>query len=204
MAIELIHGDAAEHSVAADIMLTDPPFDMSGQQLAGIVARYDCNHVVLISTMRQAIDFIVESGFVLAFDFVLDTAAPKKSKSVRQPHYTHCTGVYLHKPGVKSVFDRKRRQRSDVYESNGYWPTIIRAPRERAQDHALAKNVAAITDILGSFDVRCVVDPFAGSGTTALAAFELGMDCVAIERDRAAFKSMRKNLRFVCEENEDV
>ena len=48
-----------------------------------------------------------------------------------------------------------------------------------------------------SFDVQSVVDPFAGSGTTALAAFELDLAVTAIERDADTFKQLRSMLKFM-------
>lgn len=195
--ITLIHGDAADHGRRADMILTDPPYEMPGAELACILAGYDAPHLVLITTMRQLIDFLPRTDWRLNFDFVLDGVAPKKSKSLQQPNYTHQTGVYLTRPGAKSVFNRKQRQRSDVFEANGYWPTIFHAPRQGIQEHGHRKNPTAITDLLGSFDVKSVVDPFAGSGTTALAAFELGIKVAAIERDDAAFEQLHAALRFM-------
>ena len=50
----LIHGDAADYAhLSADIMLTDPPFEMSGEALAGIINRYPVQHLLLLTTMRQ-------------------------------------------------------------------------------------------------------------------------------------------------------
>lgn len=177
--------------------MTDPPFDMPGLSLATILDRYDSRHLVLITSMRQLLDLMKASNWDLAFDFVLDAVQPKESKSARTPHYTHSTGVYLRRPGTASIFDRKRRQRSDAFESKGYWPTVIRAPRERARQHGHAKSSQAWTDILGSFDAKSVIDPFAGSFTTAMAAAELDIDCMAIERDRALCEQAARTLRFV-------
>jgi len=192
----LIYGDAAEHAVSADLMLTDPPFDMHGRELARILARYDVSHLVLITTMRQLLQFTATAGdaWSLSFDFVLDGSAPKKSLNLRSPHYTHQTGVYMAKKGERSVFNRRRRQRSDVYENNGYWPTLIHAPRGSGD---YAKNQQALTDILGSFDIGHVVDPFAGTGTTILAAAELGISGTGIERETHAFKAMRQAMSFI-------
>ncbi|PQQ33669.1 hypothetical protein C6H68_25445 [Photorhabdus luminescens] len=81
----------------------------------------------------------------------------------------------MYRTGEKSLFNRKLRQRSDVFEANGYWPTIFHAPRERMQEHGMAKNIDTITDLLGSFGISSVADLFAGSGTTAMAAFELDL-----------------------------
>lgn len=61
----------------------------------------------------------------------------------------------------------------------------------------MAKNLQAWTDILGSFDIASVVDPFAGSGTTAFAAIELGIDCTAVEIDEATFLPAKKRLKFL-------
>ena len=195
--ITLIHGDAADHGRAADLILTDPPYEMPGAELARIIGGFDVPHLVLITTMHQLLDFLPHTDWQLNFDFVLDCVVPKKSKNLKQPNYTHQTGVYLTRPKTKSVFNRKQRQRSDVFEANGYWPTIFHAPRTNMQEHGHAKNLAAITDLLGSFDVQSVVDPFAGSGTTALAAFELDIFCTTIERDANVFALLRKNLKFL-------
>ena len=195
--ITLIHGDAADYGRACDLIITDPPYEMPGFELASILDLYDAPHLVLITTMRQLLDFLPSTDWRLNFDFVLDGVAPKKSKSLQQPNYTHQTGVYLTRPGVKSAFNRKHRQRSDVFEANGYWPTIFHAPRQNMQEHGHRKNPSAITDLLGSFDVKSVVDPFAGSGTTALAAFELGIKVSVIERDEETFKQLHAVLRFM-------
>lgn len=196
--ITLICGDSAMLSGEADLMLTDPPFEMPGKRLAEIVARYRVQHLVLITTMRQLLEFMPHTPFELAFDFVIDGVAPKQSKSLQQPNYTHQTGVYLKRTGVKSAFNRKLRQRSDQFSAAlGYWPTIIHAPREDMQTHGMAKNLAAITDIIGAFSVQSVVDPFAGRGTVGLAAAELDIDCTLIERDSEHVESARKLLHFV-------
>lgn len=197
MAIQIIHGDAATLSASADLLFTDPPFDLSGKRLAEIVARYDVPHIVLITSMRQAISFIemLGSEWTLGFDFVLDAVVPKHSKSRHQPHYTHATGLYLRKE--PSVFDRKRRPRSDTFDGKGYWPTILRAPRQKMGEFGQAKNEQAVLDLLGSFAVESVIDPFAGSFTTALASAELDLDCTAIEIDEQRCHAAYKLLRFM-------
>ena len=166
--------------------------------LAEILQRYDAPHLVLIATMRQILAFAPLSPWAFSFDFVLDGVMPKQSKSRQQPNYTHQTGAYFKKPEAKSAFDRYSRQRSDTFSAEpGYWPTIFHAPRQNVKAHGLAKNQAVITDILGSFTVRSVIDPFAGSGTTGMAAYDLGLDCLMIEKDSAHVATIKKLLRFV-------
>ena len=120
--------------------------------------------------------------------------------SIRQPNYRHTTGVYLTRGNAKSAFDRKSRQREDVASSSGYWPTMIRAPSGGGAGGAYEKDEAAIVDILGSFpSVSSVLDPFAGTGTVAMAAFELGISATMIEQDPEQFSAMRNRLKFVGE-----
>ena len=192
--LTLINGDAENHGCASDLMLTDPPFDMPGSDLRRIIDHYDVNHLVLITTMRQFIGFISDGQWTLNFDFVLDAVAPKKSMSNHTPNYTHQTGVYMTRKNAASVFDRKARARSDTFDGNGYWPTIIRAPR---QSGGYGKSEAAITDLLGSFRAGSVVDPFAGRGTVANAAFELDIDCTLIEKERAKCDSICQTFTFL-------
>ena len=196
MQLKLIEGDAGRFSCSADLIFTDPPYEMGGSELARILERYDSSHLVLITTMRQLVDFLAVTDWHLAFDFVLDGVAPKKSKANHQPNYLHQTGVYLTKPGEKSRFSRKLRQRSDVFVDNGYWPTIIRAPRDNSR-HGMGKNVDSITDILGSFDAESVIDPFAGGGSVGLAAFELDMDCTLIEMEHKNILSIQQLFKFM-------
>ena len=44
--------------------------------------------------------------------------------------------------------------------------------------------------------VNLVLDPFAGSGSTVVAAIELGMPIVAIERDPEYFEIMRRRAQY--------
>lgn len=194
--IKIINDDAANHRVKADIIMTDPPFDMPAKTLKSIIDNYESDHLILITTMHQLIDFMKITDWKLSFDFVIDGVVPKKSLNIRQPNYVHATGAYLTK-GKKSLFNRKHRQRSDVYENNGFWPTIFHAPRNTKNAHGHAKNMDAFTDILGSFEVNSVVDMFAGGGTTGIAAYMSDIDCTLIEKDENNCKKMREILRFV-------
>ncbi|PQQ35667.1 hypothetical protein C6H68_23930, partial [Photorhabdus luminescens] len=66
--IELICGKAEDYSVSADIILTDPPFDMEGKKLRTIIDNQQCNHLILITTMRQLLGFMADPGWELSFD----------------------------------------------------------------------------------------------------------------------------------------
>lgn len=198
MNISIHNSDARNVRIESDIVFTDAPFDFPGDDLANILDVADCSHFVLLTSMRQLLTVMSSRKFDLRFDFVFDIVAPKKSSAAWQPHYRHVTGVYLTRKGVRSIFNRKRRQRSDTFDGKGYWPTVFHAPRERSGDHGMAKNLSAVTDLLGSFEVENVHDPFLGSGTTALAAFELGLcEFSGSEIDINLCQSLRSNMELL-------
>ena len=192
--ITLINDDASNHSLTADMIVTDPPFEMTGQQLHDIISQYNAPNLLLICSLRQLVEFANLTSYKMGFDFVLDLVAPKQSKSQRQPNYIHAHAVYFYKS--KSVFNRKHGERSDVF-TKGYCPTIIRASRERNSEHGMAKNETAIRDMLSFFEVTSVVDMFAGSGTVGLACLELDIDCTLIEKDAQHFKQMKQTFEFL-------
>lgn len=196
MKLCVINADAATKSIACDLLVTDPPFDMSGAELAKIINQQQCDHLLLITTMKQLLNFCSNQEWVLNFDFVLDHVVPKKSKNTRQPNYIHSTCVYMTRNNAKSLFNRKLRERSDTFDNNGYWPTILRAPRDRMQELGYAKNTQALIDVIGCFNAKVIGDVFAGSGTTALSAFELDRDCILIERDVALCDQIKRQFKF--------
>ncbi|BDA85451.1 hypothetical protein Sa4125_29930 [Aureimonas sp. SA4125] len=195
-AVTLINGNAADFRGDADLIMTDPPYDLPGAELARILGGIRSDHLVLVTSMRQLMEFAAASDWRLSFDFVLDAVVPKDSKARHMPHYTHQTGVYMTRNGAKSRFDRRRRERSDTFDGKGFWPTVLRSPRNRNREHGMAKNLTAWTDILGSFNVASVVDPFAGSGTTGFAALDLGIDATLVEIDKAHCDRIERSLGF--------
>lgn len=197
MRLCVINDDANNIAVKCDMIVTDPPFDLSGVELAKIIEHQECDHLLLITTMKQLLEFNSSTSFKLAFDFVLDSVVPKKSKSIHQPNYTHVTCVYMTRNGAKSIFNRKKRERSDAFDSTGYWSTIMRSPRDRMNDLGYAKNITALTDIIGSFEVNLIADIFAGSGSTAYAAFELDIDCIVNEIDSLLCKKIESSFKML-------
>lgn len=192
--ITLINDDASNHSLTADMIVTDPPFELSGQQIHEIISKYNAPNLLLICSLRQLIEFASLTDYKLGFDFVLDLVAPKQSKSQRQPNYIHAHAVYFYKS--KSTFNRQHGERSDTF-TKGYCPTIIRANRERNGEHGMAKNEQAIQDMLSFFEINSVIDMFAGSGTTGLACYELDLDCTLIEKDIKHFEQMQQTFKFL-------
>lgn len=197
--IKLISGDAASFNFKADIIFTDPPYDMSGKELAAIINNYESNHLLMLCTLSQLLEFTRYSNFKLSFDLVLDNVVPRQSKSVHMPHYVHSTIVYMIKNNDKSRFFRNHGTREDAFNQK-YFPSIIVGSRDSKRlDHGMGKNIQAMKDLLSYFKVSSVVDPFAGTGTTGIACQELNIDCILIEKDEAIFNKLEKLFKFFIE-----
>ncbi|EGP02584.1 hypothetical protein AAUPMG_12731, partial [Pasteurella multocida subsp. multocida str. Anand1_goat] len=158
---------------AVDMIFTDPPFEMSGKDLLKVLNNFDYKHLVLICSIHQALDLYKLSDLDFSFQLVISHMTPTKNRSYQQPHIVHSNILYFRKRGVKSVFDRRRVQRYDTYsdEKTAYFPSIFHAPKTDLV-YKYQKNQNMINDLIGSFDVESVLDPFAGSGTTLLACLE--------------------------------
>ncbi|MDG2540978.1 DNA methyltransferase [Pasteurella multocida] len=198
--IKLIHGDSLKTDIpAVDMIFTDPPFEMSGKDLAGLFDKFDYKHLVLICSMHQALEFVKHADLEFGFDLVVSHISPKKSRSYAMPNMLHSNILYFRKRGVKSVFDRRRVQRYDTYsdEKTAYFPSIFHAPKTDLV-YKYQKNQNMINDLVGSFDVESVLDPFAGSGTTLLACLEHKIKhAIMIEIEKDAFQIMKNQCKVL-------
>lgn len=194
--ITIINGNARDYSYNADMIFTDPPFDMKGKELHEIISKYNADHLLLITIGKQYTEFCKLTDYEFALDFIFDTVVPSKSHSKQQPHACHNLIMYMRKKGVKSAFDRTFIQRKDV-ATKGFYPTIFRASKNRLQEYGYAKNLQAVTDLLGSFHVKSVIDMFAGTGTVAHACKELLMDCVSIEQKTELTDQLYREMSFM-------
>ncbi|UDW83991.1 site-specific DNA-methyltransferase [Pasteurella canis] len=196
--IKLINADSAKVELpAVEMIFTDPPFEMSGKELAGLFDKFDYQHLVLICSMHQALEFVKYTDLEFGFDLVISHISPKKSRSYAMPNMLHSNILYFRKRGVKSVFDRRRVQRYDTYsdEKTAYFPSIFHAPKTDLV-YKYQKNQNMINDLIGSFDVESILDPFAGSGTTAIACLEHNIkDFCMIEKDKEAFNIMKNQVK---------
>ena len=75
------------------------------------------------------------------------------------------------------------------------WNGCMRAERHIARVHPTQKPVGVMEWCLQHIpDAVTILDPFAGSGTTAVACQRLGRQCTAIERDPDYFDAMCKRV----------
>ena len=76
-------------------------------------------------------------------------------------------------------------------------------PQEMRNKHPAPFPVALIERIISSTNARIILDPFMGSGTTAVAARNLGRDFVGIEIS-PEYCEMSKERLSLCQESQDT
>lgn len=196
--ITLINGSAKNQSGQFDMIFTDPPFEMSGTELHDALSNFQFEHLVLIASMHQILDFAKATDLEFSFDMVVSFVKPKKSRNYAQPNYLHNNIIYFKKQGVASAFDRRMVARHDHYSDTktNYYPSIFHAPK-RDIDYKYQKNQNMINDLIGAFDVQSVCDPFAGSGTTGLACVEHNKTITLIEKDTEVFNLMKETFKLL-------
>jgi site-specific DNA-methyltransferase (adenine-specific) len=93
-------------------------------------------------------------------------------------------------------YNAKYPAKSEFFRRSNVWvePELLRGKVHEAQK---AQRVIEIPIEVHTRPGEWVIDPFAGSGTTALAARKLGRRFVVIEKDESTFELMLARLRVV-------
>lgn len=69
------------------------------------------------------------------------------------------------------------------------WNGMLRQNNEPRGDHPTQKPVGVMRWVLGHLpEAQTILDPFMGSGTTGVAAMELGREFIGVEREERYFK----------------
>lgn len=92
-------------------------------------------------------------------------------------------------------YNPKYPAKSDRYRRSNVWADITEVMRGKVHDAQKAQRVMEIPIEVHTKPGEWVIDPFAGSGTTAFAARKLGRRFVVIEKDEKIFEEMVDRLR---------
>lgn len=91
-------------------------------------------------------------------------------------------------------YNKKYPAKSEQYRRTNVWTDITEVMRDKVHDAQKAQRVIEVPIEVHTKPGEWVIDPFAGSGTTALAAMKLGRRFVVIEQDEQIFEQMLKRL----------
>lgn len=94
-----------------------------------------------------------------------------------------------------SGYNPKYPARSDKYRRSNVWTDITEVLRGKVHDAQKPQRVIEIPIEVHTKPGEWIIDPFAGSGTSALAAMKLGRRFVVIENDERIFEEMVERLR---------
>jgi site-specific DNA-methyltransferase (adenine-specific) len=92
-----------------------------------------------------------------------------------------------------------RRNGKPVICGNCWWHTIVSPTGKEKTGYPTQKPLGILRRIItaSSRPGDLVLDFFAGSGTTGVAAAELGRDFLLVDNNEAAFRTMAQRLSFV-------
>lgn len=91
-------------------------------------------------------------------------------------------------------YDERYPAKSEFYRRSNVWTDITEVMRGKVHDAQKAARTAEVPIEVHTRLGEWVIDPFAGSGTTALAAAKLGRRFLVFERDEATFEAMVERI----------
>ncbi len=92
-------------------------------------------------------------------------------------------------------YNKKYPAKSEFYRRTNVWTDINELFRGKVHPTQKAQRVIEVPIEVHTDPGECVIDPFAGSGTTAMACRKLGRRFVVIENDEKIFDGMVERLR---------
>jgi len=186
--IVLLHGDCLEmlphfEPDSIDLVLTDPPYGMSFQSNRRL-EKHDKIHnddSLPIELINMAIDKASKAAFMFCrWDNIADMPKPKSVIAWVKNNWS--MGDLKHEYGRQweaCLFYAK-----DGHEFTSRPVDVIHCPRTGNNLHPTEKPTELIKELLKHNKGNLILDPFLGSGTTAVAAKQLGRKCIGIELEQ--------------------
>lgn len=200
--VTLFHGDCLEITdwLKADVLITDPPY---GTQFSAENPKGGYG--------RRGVGNLPPEGFVIANDGTTETRDKVLSLWGDRPALVFGSPRMPEPPGNwadRLVWDKKRlgmnggpwRYRHEsifvtagfVRQSNDAGSILTAFPDQ--SDHIHAKPIGLMEALLATAPVGVIADPFAGSGSTLVAASRLGRKAVGVEIDERFCEVLARRL----------
>lgn len=213
--VTLYHGDCRDITdwLTADILLTDPPYGREWRQ--GTLKAAPGRAKGTLSTGRTGIEGDLDTG---ARDEALDMWLHDNRPAIvfgdlmlPPPYGTKQVGVYRKPPdaGVRGTTGGVRRDIEALYWL-GAWPSGIggrssvfttSAPVQGSPSgtaarygHPHAKPLDVMEELVSACPPGVIADPFAGSGSTLVAARNLGRKAIGVEIDEAYCERIARRI----------
>ena len=204
--VTLYLGDCLEviEWLTADVLVTDPPYgtQFSAENPKGGYGR------------RQNAG-VGPEGFTIANDGTTETRDAALSKWGDRPALVFGSPRLPEPPGAwvdRLVWDKKRpgmnggpwRYRHEsIYVSAGFErrdneTTSVLVAWPDQSDHIHAKPLGLMTSLVNCAPLGTIADPFAGSGSTLVAASNLGRKAIGVELDERYCEIAAKRLDQMC------
>lgn len=200
---KLIHGDAFNEDTykfllqgdKANIIFTDPPFDLYDFTWLHRALEYmDDKWAAFICLSNEQVKMITKEfyDYVNHYYTIIMKAKPNKRVFTPIPNSYHI----IHLDGGRKHVRTDRPLYSTLNES--HYQKESGGERMKHIHQGWAKPPAMITHILSHYtqDGDIVLDPFAGSGATIIAAEKLGVTCYAVEKEFEQIAELISNMRM--------
>lgn len=161
-----------------DLVFTDPMYNDSPLPIISIFEILKTKHFLIMATFKQCITFINSTNYNFRFDIVYNQKIPSSTMNKKVPYYLHKNIIYLTKDD-STIFNCDNAK--GFFSDAGYYPSVIESAKNTSEAHGLTKNADGIKLILSGFKFNSVLDLFAGSGSTMIAAQQLKKKSYAME-----------------------
>lgn len=165
-----------------DLVFTDPMYNDETKGFLNVIECIDVKNIVLMTTFKQAISVLNNTGWDFKFDCILYFKTPSSMMNKKVPYYHHKNVFYLTKSSNDdSIFSCDNAK--GAFSENGYYPSVIEAKKNTNEEHGLSKPIDSIVKLLSGYKAKSVIDLFAGSGSTLIACEKTNRINYSIELD---------------------